>query len=396
MHQPITVVVIYSLSYTGTTWLNFVLGSHPDAFALGPCDRPLGLARDNATEACRVHGQTCPFWPRFYETWRQTDNFFLHLARTSEKRVIVTNNPLPQGGERALEHPDVVVKPIYLVRDGRAVADSYASKFPSMAFLEVCRDWLAPSFHQFQWDPDDPDRLCLRYEDVLADQRRMLERVGKFVGLIYDERALRFWEYDHHPAAGNQGPIFMIKQFQGLSVSAHARDREFYEEQYRKLIENPNHQFEADRWHERRSTRELFLFDKICGKRNEELGYERDRFTADEWATFSREWAETSGRPEASVPVVEQATSAPMSEPPAPPPAPSPFEPVLAATEVRASAAEPPRVVLSGTPVLAGRGAGSVGASGPRPSVSGAVLAVIALAVVLGVLSLLAASGVFG
>ncbi len=396
MSQPVTVVVIYSLSYTGTTWLNFVLGSHPDAFALGPCDRPLGLARDNAPQACRVHGASCPFWPRFYESWAEEENFFLHLARLSGKRVIVTNNPLPQGGGKALEHPDVVVKPIYLVRDGRAVADSYASKFPNLSFLEVCRDWLAPSFHQFQWDLDDPDRLCLRYEDVLADQRGMLQRVGRFVGLDYHPRALRFWEHDHHPAAGNQGPIFMIKQFQGIPVSGHSRDRAFYEEQYRKLLENPDHQFEADRWHERRSTRELFLFDMICGKRNGELGYGRDRFTADEWLTFSAEWSVERGESDKPGPVSEEVTAAVVADAALPAPESPPAEPVVAVVESHLPADEPKQGALAGTPALAGRGVGSVGASGPREGASGAVLAVIALAVVLGVLSLMAASGVFG
>lgn len=390
MNQAVTVVAIYSLSYTGTTWLNFVLGSHPEAFALGPCDRPLGLTREKSGDACRVHGAACSFWPRFYETWQGGENFFLHLARTSGKRVIVTNNPLPQGGAKALEHPDVVVKPIYLVRDGRAVADSYASKFPNLAFLEVCRDWMAPSFHQFEWDPDDPDRLCLRYEDVLADQRGMLDRAGTFVGLEYDASALRFWEHDHHPAAGNQGPIFMIKQFQGISVSAHARDRAFYEEQYLKLIQNPDHHFEADRWHERRSTRELFLFDMICGKRNAELGYQRDRFTAEEWATFSAEWGKEQSKLEVSTPIVEPVEPTRSVAPLAPPPV--PVEPVMALAEQRSIA--PPSPVLA--PAMAGRGAGSVSAPNPREGATGAVFAVIALAVVLGVLSLLVASGVFG
>ena len=39
---PIRVVVIESLSYSGTTWLNLVLGAHRDAFALGPADRLFG------------------------------------------------------------------------------------------------------------------------------------------------------------------------------------------------------------------------------------------------------------------------------------------------------------------------------------------------------------------
>jgi len=362
MDTPVTVVVIQSLSFTGTTWLNYVLGSHPDIFALGPADRPFALPRNQAAEACRVHGKDCPFWPGFYETWEEGKNFFVHLAERSGKRIIVTNNPLPTGAGTALQHPLIDMRPIRFVRDGRAVAESFARKHPDQAFFDVVRNWLAPSFLGFAFDRADPDTLCLRYEDVLADQMGMLEKVGRFVGVEYDASALRFWEHEHHPAAGNAGPINVLRIHQGAALPAVGQTRQFYQEQYDKTIADPNHQFESDGWKTRLSARERFIFDLECGAKNAELGYERDRFTTDEFRRFSSE------RDEALEPVEPEAVS-PAPEPAPPEVRPAPVVPVAVAPRSEATAAAAPR-------------------SG------GSVVAVVLAATVLGVVSLLAAYGV--
>jgi hypothetical protein len=372
MDKPVTVIVIESLSYTGTTWLNYVLGSHPEVFSLGPADRPFALPHDQAHAACRVHGEKCPFWPRFYETWTEGKNFFVHLAETSSQDIIVTNNPLPTGAGTALDHPQVVVKRIRFVRDGRAVAESFNRKYPDRSFFDVVRDWLAPSFNNFAFDPADPDTLCLRYEDVLADQPGMLETVGGFIGLGYDESALRFWEHEHHPAAGNSGPIMMIRKHQGEPLPKAARDKAFYEDQYRKTIENPNHRFESNTWHERLSPRERFIFDIVSGEKNASLGYERDRFTLDEVRQFSREFdlamgLPTDAEPEPAAKTVENQAQEPIQEvaPPSEPAAPL----------VEPTPSRPPEAA-------------------PHSGSGGTVIAVVAAATILGVVSILAATGV--
>jgi hypothetical protein len=364
MDKPVTVIVIESLSYTGTTWLNYVLGSHPEVFSLGPADRPFALPHDQALAACRVHGEKCPFWPRFYETWTEGKNFFVHLAETSGKDIIVTNNPLPTGAGTALDHPQVVVKRIRFVRDGRAVAESFSRKHPDRSFFDVVRDWLAPSFNNFAFDPADPDTLCLRYEDVLADQPAMLEAVGGFIGIDYDQSALRFWEHEHHPAAGNTGPIMMIRKHQGKPLPKSARDKAFYEDQYQKTIENPNHRFESNTWHERLSPRERFIFDILSGEKNAQLGYQRDRFTLDQVRQFAREYEIALSLPNIENPQANTETA--ETEPS------EPFQ--HDATHANPA---PPRASMQHT------GSG------------GTVVVVVAGALILGVVSILAATGVF-
>ena len=74
--KKIKVVNFSALSYSGTTWLNLLLGSHPEVFALGPPHRVWSLRKENFKGACLVHGQECEFWNGFADQWNQEDNFF--------------------------------------------------------------------------------------------------------------------------------------------------------------------------------------------------------------------------------------------------------------------------------------------------------------------------------
>ena len=73
-----TVVRITSLSFTGTTWINVLLGCHDRGFVLGPPDRIVNSLYDepgDASQACRVHRSECTFWPDFF------DRFDRHIRR---------------------------------------------------------------------------------------------------------------------------------------------------------------------------------------------------------------------------------------------------------------------------------------------------------------------------
>ena len=106
MSPPLTVVVVNSLSYTGTTWLNLVLGSHPRAFTIGPPDRVYQLLRTNPIErpvnACRVHGPTCQFWEEFCAQYNPSENYYVQLAAHAQCDFLVINNPIPKSAKHTL------------------------------------------------------------------------------------------------------------------------------------------------------------------------------------------------------------------------------------------------------------------------------------------------------
>lgn len=296
MILPIKIVVIHSLSFTGTTWINTLLGCHERAFAMGPPDRVVNLRDKGWDDACRVHGENCSFWPDFYRKYDKNKIFFLQLASAAQKDYIIINNPILQGvAGKELDSPDIIVKDIYVVRDGRAVCASYCRHYPESDFYDVVKDWFMPSAVNFPFDPDNPDTLSVRYEDVVGDQHAFVRNAGRFLGLEYPENFYKFWEFDHHITAGNAGTISMIRRFQEEKIFT-IKERDFYEGEYQRLKDQPDKPMIDERWKDDLGERELFIFDRFCGSLNERWGYPRDRFSVSRIEGFMNEIKQDEGK----------------------------------------------------------------------------------------------------
>jgi len=286
---PVVVVVIRSLSYTGTTWINTLLGCHRQAFALGPPDRIIAMSEEGWQDACRVHGRQCTFWPAFQASYDPSENFYLQLARAAGRRFIIINNPLADTkASRDLKHPDIVLKHVAVVRDGRAACRSFVRNTPGTDFHHAVTRWFQAAAERFAFDPQDPDVLCVRYEDVVGDQFAAIRKFGEHVGLRYPDNFHRFWEFDHHLTSGSASMTGMIRRFQ-LGKEFKGARHDFYEGEYARLREQPEKPVFDERWKEELGRRELFLFDYCCGVINEAWGYPRDRFSAAEFAEFTAE-----------------------------------------------------------------------------------------------------------
>jgi len=291
MNKKITVVVINSLSFTGTTWFNAVLGCNSNAFALGPADRVIGLKPEEWGKACLVHGESCEFWKGFSKRYTEEGNFFLQLAEYANCEYIITNNLIPDKAGKQLKHKDIIVKEIRLFRDGRAVARSYARHNNDCDYLDAITEFLFQPYNSLIPDPNNSEILSLKLEGILADKKKMLEMVGDFLSIKYDDSALKFWEWRQHISSGNQGTISLIKFALGIKVNDF-RSKHFYEEQFDKMLQDNSANFEDVRWKHELSKRELFLFDIFCGINHEKLGYECTDFTIKEVNNYSSELTE--------------------------------------------------------------------------------------------------------
>ncbi len=283
--RSIVVVNIVSPSYTGTTWLNLVLGCHAESFALGPPDRVWELRHDSWDDACRVHGAECPFWPTFHGRYDAGANFYLQLAEAAQRRIIVINNPGRAHEQAELTHPDIVLRQVRLVRDGRAVASSYARQH-DVDFYDAVTGYVRNMYRQFPYEPDREDVLTLHYEKLLESPHEHLPAISAFIGLDYPADAFEFWRHEHHVTTGNAGTLSLLKMFQGIDAPQF-RDRARYEEQFERMRAG-GQGFRGDRWQEELGQRERYIFDYYCGEANQRRGYEADRFTTCEHRRFSR------------------------------------------------------------------------------------------------------------
>lgn len=271
--MTIKVVRITSISYTGTTWINVLLGCHETAFALGPPDRFYRHFESEPDKLCLVHGGKCELWPAFCASYDRSKPFFSQLASFTGKRIFVINNPVPEGFGRELEEPGLDIVPVFVVRDGRAVAASYARHL-GVSFEKAVLEWYAPAIKSLMGAIRQSPFL-LRHEDVLESPASRLQPIGNALGIGYAGNVHEYWRWPHHPISGNQGMFAMLKLHQGLELS-NFRGREFYESQFQTASAASGGRFEDNRWEQDLTPADRLLFERSCGDENVELGYQRD------------------------------------------------------------------------------------------------------------------------
>lgn len=283
MHESqdnIMVINIISVSYSGSTWLNLMLGSHPDAFSVGE----FKWAMKNGAAVCMVHGNDCPLWRQF--RFPSDENPFHWLRRKTGKRIFIVNN-----SRKSLPHqdePDIGSRFIHLIRDLRAVAASFLRKQPERKMGQTAR-LLAHDVRRNR-------RLIrrqhvenvahLRYEDLAAEPSSQMEHVCSSLGIEYNASMLEFWNTAHHFLGGNRGALFKLLQQQGVD-DQFAAQRVTAGEQYISNWDfdfyrrSTPSEFVDERWRSELTPGQLRTFRLFAGRINRQLGYSAGVSTSD-------------------------------------------------------------------------------------------------------------------
>lgn len=201
----VSVIDLRSLSYTGTTWINLLVGSHPQVFTMGPPQRAF-RALDGTIEPddlCRVHRGSCLFWPAALSAMAgDCSNLYSRVATLSAATHVAVNNPfVDPRGVKQLHGSDIEVVQLSVVRDVRSLVVSHRARHGTS--VGESAEWIAA--HQAL--AGEKAALRLRHEDVVADPAEALVAIGRHVGLAYPANAAAFWEHDHHLVGGNSGPL---------------------------------------------------------------------------------------------------------------------------------------------------------------------------------------------
>lgn len=283
------VVNLRSVSYSGTSWVNLVLGSHPEGMALGPPDRVWTMPVSDVERACLVHDRACAFWPDFLRARDPDGNFLLQLAERTGRRFIVLNNPTRDFQTQVMEHPEIDVRPIRVVRDGRANIVSLMRHHPERyeRVYDALRGWLEPALGRLEAlvRAGSTPWITIRYEDMIRDCAGELARVGAHLGIEYTPDAVRYWQWGHHLTASNAGVIDLLKRFEGAGRYRHHR-ADVYGELFEQTRSRPDTPVTDDSWRDLLSDEDRLAYDYVLGPVHEALGYERDRFTTDEVLRF--------------------------------------------------------------------------------------------------------------
>jgi hypothetical protein len=261
--QKHELLVIVGAIRSGSTLLSIVLGSSPEIFSTGELIHLHGRGwLNNEYCACGQRVNDCAFWQEVKRRW--TEQFpgnsverFLELQRRFERprflffdALLVGNpefqeylhslNSLFHSVQEVSGRPCVVdsskkpvhalyssmaadqdVYVVHLVRDSRGVAWSKAKSLAKderggvqedlrpAAVGRTARDWLLTNLLCSYLARKLPGHyLRVRYEDLVADPRGMLQRIGEFSGMDLSEPIRRLIEGEEmlsgHTVAGNR------------------------------------------------------------------------------------------------------------------------------------------------------------------------------------------------
>ena len=90
-------------------------------------------------------------------------------------------------------------KVIYLFRDGRAVFNSFIKR-KRVSETTAIKEWIKINkFIQRKLEPlPGRDVLLVSYTDLCAQPQKTLDRIFNFIGVGYEEQCMKYWAHEHH------------------------------------------------------------------------------------------------------------------------------------------------------------------------------------------------------
>jgi hypothetical protein len=207
------VLLIRSVSYSGVTWLELLLATHPLVVSIGPADRSWGWLRGTDSRPSQEYSSTCSeFWSSFRESGQFREGEFIEqIVERTGCSTLVLDNPSDEFSRLELEKPNLNVHEVHLIRDPIDVMKSYQRSNPKATVRsQLKRDgWLRNSIEVLAKTKLSGGRV-VHYEDLLEDPLATLNSLGSALGLVFPPDSLRYWEFDHITFGGNTGPLSLV------------------------------------------------------------------------------------------------------------------------------------------------------------------------------------------
>lgn len=292
--------------HCGSTLMDLIIGSHSQAFSLGEFNHISQLisreCNGGVLRICGVCEGECSFWNHkaservlkllFLRTGI-TRNFMARLSRLvispysylfewSGKGVLVDSSKRVGWITRQLvpayKWRNMTPYLIYMVRDGRAVVNSYFRKYPERGFENIAEHWKQQVLAMNEFYKQFPqDRKIIIHYEVLASQPESVAKdICNFVGIEYEKEMLNYWIPEHHHVCGNAGTRSLIYKYReqfGCRMTGDKQEKEQEEAYYGdSFYNNLELAIKLDqRWVNELRTEQLVAFEQIAGDINRSL-----------------------------------------------------------------------------------------------------------------------------
>lgn len=310
------VVFIMGHWHSGSTLLDLLLGSHPECFSLGELNRlsrQLTFHRNSEEKdktypkLCGVCTTRCPFWneqvnldllalsltksetSKLSQLMRELVRYmfrpYSYLFSKLTQSILIDSTKHASWISYQLASKEFTSEAIdsyllYMVRDGRAVLNSFLQKWPSLTVAEIAHRWADDVIRMNEFfDGFASDRkMVVRYEELATNPVNILESMCGLIEIEFTSAMLEYWRGEHHPIGGNIGTRSLIWKARGLSgdmfeaALEHQMDSKYYD---RDFYDKLGLSIRIDlRWKEELSLDQLEEFEHIAGPVNEPFKYE--------------------------------------------------------------------------------------------------------------------------
>jgi hypothetical protein len=292
IHNPKKVVFILGTSHCGSTLLDLLLGSHSKVFSVGELASLVPQMKKSGTDnICGICEGHCSFWDdrgnksvlrRYFGKYpfssfispfiQNQKNIYRHLLEWSGAEVLVDSSKDADWFMRQLHHlhswDQITPYVIYLIRDGRAVVNSYLRKYPELGIKHISHTWKRQflQLNEFYRKADSQFKMQVSYEDLARNPIEEVHKICKFLDLPFEEDMLRYWEHDHHIINGNLGTRSLIYKFRAQFQSNHWAERlDEVDNRHRNFYSRMGLAIRLDeRWKEELSKEDLAVFNMVA------------------------------------------------------------------------------------------------------------------------------------
>ena len=155
---------------------------------------------------------------------------------------------------------------LHMIRDGRAVINSYLRNYPEISIKKASRFWvkqLKASKRFYQKFPLDR-KMTVRYEELATEPEAILKNVCELLDIKYAPEMIEYWKFEHHGIAGGLGVRSLVLKYQGKDIGE--KVRKIHGERYERM----DFSIQLDlRWKKELSPEKLAKFNRIAGNLNQ-------------------------------------------------------------------------------------------------------------------------------
>ncbi len=250
------VLLIGGAGHSGSTLLGLILGGLPGVFYAGEAKKSqfLGnLAKPEKKRVCKVCGAGCVVWTEAEQLGASDAAKLYPVLRKITGVSTICDSSKDLGWqskqiELARERNEGIGY-IWLIRDGRAVVNSRARKYPNIALETHVDEWReqmeSVQKNTIELQAQGITVSTVHYEELAQHPVSELRRLCHRFGLTEDQSAVSFWLHAQHPLGGNNGTQSALRA-PGAEIRLDERWRHELDEASQEIFEKLAGAFNRD------------------------------------------------------------------------------------------------------------------------------------------------------